>query len=87
MNDRHPIIEQFEAQAELLDMAEDESAIEDAIAVLASWIDVTAERLSDNDFATLVHIGGTLYRQGLHDRINKLLQDQRSLPPEDSPIW
>lgn len=83
MNDRHPIIEQFEAQAELLDIAEDESAIEDAVAILASWIDVTADRLSDDDLATLVRIGGTLYRQGLYDRISKLLQDQRSLPSDD----
>ena len=83
MNDRHPIIEQFEAQAELLDIAEDESAIEDAVTILASWIDVTADRLSDDDLATLVRIGGTLYRQGLYDRISKLLQDQRSLPSDD----
>ena len=63
----HPIIKLFESQAELLDIASDPATLDDAIARLAGWMDMTD--LSDDDITVLVGIGGILYREGLRRRM------------------
>lgn len=63
----HPIIKLFEAQAELLDIANDPASLDDAITKLAGWLDMAD--LSDDDMAVLVGIGGILYREGLRRRM------------------
>ena len=65
MND-HPIIKQFEAHAELLDISGSVEAIDEAIVQLATWMD--GLELSEDDQALLCHIGAVLYREGLRGR-------------------
>lgn len=63
-----PIIKRFEATAELLDIQNDQSTLDDAIARLAAWMDLAADHLTDDDCAVLVGIGALLYRDGLKRR-------------------
>jgi len=62
----HPIIKQFEAHAELLDISGSVEAIDEAIVQLATWMD--GLELSEDDQALLCHIGAVLYREGLRGR-------------------
>jgi hypothetical protein len=63
----HPIIKQFEAHAELLDISGSVEAIDEAIVQLATWMD--GLELSEDDQALLCHIGAVLYREGLRGRM------------------
>ncbi|UCV20984.1 hypothetical protein KI610_12910 [Ferribacterium limneticum] len=63
----HPIIKQFEAHAELLDISGSAEAIDEAIVQLATWMDGLV--LSEDDQALLCHIGAVLYREGLRGRM------------------
>lgn len=63
----HPIIKQFEAHAELLDISGSVEAIDEAIVQLATWMD--GLELSEDDQALLCHIGAVLYREGLRGRL------------------
>lgn len=62
----HPLIKQFEAHAQLLDIAGSLEAIDDAIVQLAIWMD--GLELSEDDEALLCRIGAILYREGLRRR-------------------
>ncbi|AAS47860.1 hypothetical protein [Burkholderia cenocepacia] len=64
----HPVIASFEHQAKILDVTGDQENSDDAIALLAGWIDLSLERLNEFDVSTLVRIGGLLYRDGLNRR-------------------
>ncbi|UKD14895.1 hypothetical protein L3V59_18200 [Burkholderia aenigmatica] len=64
----HPVIATFEHQAKILDLAGDQDDMDDAIALLAGWIDLSLERLSEADVSTLVRVGGLLFRDGLNRR-------------------
>ena len=63
----HPIIKQFEAHAELLDIGGSAEAIDDAIIQLAIWMDTL--ELAEDDEALLCRIGAILYREGLRRRM------------------
>lgn len=63
----HPIIKQFEAHAELLDIGGSAEAIDDAIIQLAVWMDTL--ELAEDDEALLCRIGAILYREGLRRRM------------------
>jgi len=65
----HPLIEQFQTQAELLDIWESPETLDDAMATLAAWIDLTGPRLNQDDVAVLIGIGGVMYREGLRRRM------------------
>lgn len=65
----HPIIKQFEAHAELLEISGSVEAIDDAIVQLAGWMD--GLELSEDDEAFLCHIGAVLYREGLRRRTGR----------------
>lgn len=69
MSQDHPIIKQFEAQAEVLDITGSAEAIDEAIVQLATWMD--GLELSDDDAALLCRIGAILYREGLRRRMDK----------------
>lgn len=69
MSQNHPIIKQFEAQAEVLDITGSAEAIDEAIVQLATWMD--GLELSDDDSALLCRIGAILYREGLRRRMDK----------------
>lgn len=64
----HPIIQRFEAQAQLLDLRDSPDSLDDAIARLAGWMELAAERLREDDLAVLTEVGGVLYREGLRSR-------------------
>lgn len=64
----HPTIQQFQAAAELLDLQASAEGLSDALAQLASWMDLAADHLTDDDRAVLIAIGGLLYREGLQRR-------------------
>jgi hypothetical protein len=64
----HPIIALFQTQAEILDARKSRAGLDEAIANLAAWMDVMQDQLSEDDWAILCGIGGTLYRAGLAKR-------------------
>ncbi|AYQ43823.1 hypothetical protein OHZ10_28185 [Burkholderia arboris] len=64
----HPVIATFEHQAKILDVTGDTEDTDDAIALLAGWIDLSLERLTEADVSTLVRVGGLLFRDGLNRR-------------------
>ncbi|WJN78734.1 hypothetical protein [Burkholderia anthina] len=68
----HPLIAAFEHQAKILDVIGDEQDADDAIALLAGWIDLAVERLTENDMSVLVNVGGLLYRDGLQRKSARL---------------
>ena len=68
-SDTHPLIALFQAQAELLDLAQNKATLSDAISLLASWMDVARGRLTEDDLVVLGEIGGILYRDGLARRL------------------
>ena len=64
----HPIIELFEQRAALLDIQGSNPQLDDAIANLAAWMELAQDHLTEDDWAVLGDIGGTLYREGLKKR-------------------
>lgn len=64
----HPVIQQFQAQAELLDAAGARDTLDDAVVQLAAWLQLAQERLTDDDITVLTNLGGLLYREGLRYR-------------------
>lgn len=64
----HPMIQRFEAQAELLDMQASRESLDDAVVRLAAWVDLAQARLSEDDVVVLMEVGGILYREGLRRR-------------------
>lgn len=73
----HPVVELFEVQAKLMDFSANPARLDDAIKMLAAWIAVATDRLTEGDLAALICVGGILYREGLHQQ----LLEQRSEPP------
>ncbi|MBI3346966.1 MAG: hypothetical protein HY020_07110 [Burkholderiales bacterium] len=65
----HPLVAQFEAGAELLDLQRDRASIDDAVVRLAAWMDLAADHLTEDDQTVLVGIGAVLYRDGLRRRL------------------
>lgn len=64
----HPIIQLFEERAMLLDMQRSTAGLDDALANLAAWMELAQDHLSEDDWAVLGEIGGTLYREGVSRR-------------------
>ncbi|ARU23649.1 hypothetical protein RSSE_c3266 [Ralstonia solanacearum] len=64
----HPIIAAFERQAKILDLTSNTQDSDDAIALLAGWLEQATNRLTDADLHVIVNIGGLLYRDGLSRR-------------------
>lgn len=65
----HPLIALFASRAELLDIQDSAAGLDEAVALLASWMEVTEFDLSEDDMAVLCDIGGMLYRIGLQQRL------------------
>lgn len=64
----HPMIQRFEAQAELLDMQASRASLDDAVVRLAAWMELAKRKLSEDDMVVLIEVGGVLYREGLRKR-------------------
>lgn len=62
-------------QAELMDIAgtPDELAVDDLTTQLASWMWLIEDRLTEDDMAVLIGIGGALFREGLRQRLDRRL--------------
>lgn len=65
---RHSTIRRFQQRAKSLEEQHSLKFLDDAILDLARWMDGAHQRLSDQDRAVLVEIGGVLYREGLRRR-------------------
>lgn len=61
----HPLITVFQQRAEILDMQGSHATVDDAIGMLAAWIDAAQDKLTEDDMVILGEIGGALYRDGL----------------------
>lgn len=75
MEQEHPIIAQFRMQAELMDFAgtPDGLNVDDLTTQMASWMWLIEDRLTEDDMAVLIGIGGALFREGLRQRLNQRL--------------
>lgn len=58
----HNVITLFQQSAELLALQKSREDLDDAIGLLASWIQLNAHELTEDDLLGLVSIGGILYR-------------------------
>lgn len=65
----HPVIERFQAQAEVIDAQGSRDSVDEAVVRLAAWIGVAEDHLTEDDMAVLVEVGGILYREGLRRRL------------------
>jgi len=65
MSDIHPIIELFQAHAEVLDASGQSTTLDDAIVSLAAWLDGAQDRLTEDDMTVLADVGAIMYREGL----------------------
>lgn len=68
-DDIHQVIARFEQSAEMLDMQRSKENLDDAISLLAGWMEMSSRSLSEDDLAVLTRIGGILYRDGLRRRV------------------
>jgi prefoldin subunit 5 len=64
----HPLVRQFQAQAEVLEAQGSTESLDEAIATLASWMELAQDQLSDDDETVLISLGGILFREGLRKR-------------------
>lgn len=64
----HPIINLFQSKAEVLDATQSREGLDDAIALLAGWIEASQGKLTEDDLAVLSDVGAMLYRDGLGRR-------------------
>jgi hypothetical protein len=53
----------FQQNSELLDLQKSREDLDDAIGLLASWIHWNAHELTEDDFLSLILIGGIMYRK------------------------
>lgn len=67
-DDTHQVIARFEQSAEMLEMQRSKENLDDAISLLAGWMDMSSSSLREDDLAVLVRVGGILYREGLRSR-------------------
>lgn len=67
----HLTIKRFQQRAEALDEEGSAKGLDDAIVYLVRWMDLAHERLTEQDRAALVEVGGVLYREGLRRRIGE----------------
>lgn len=65
----HQLIKRFQLRAELLDLQCSKAGQEDALVLLAAWMDLAKEHLTEDDMAALCEVGGILYRDGLRRRM------------------
>lgn len=64
----HPLIALFETKAAVIEITEGKDGLDEAIALLASWMSVAENKLSEDDLAVLSDVGAILYKEGLRRR-------------------
>jgi len=64
----HPLIALFETKAAVIEITEGKDGLDEAIALLASWMSVAENKLSEDDVAVLSDVGAILYKEGLRRR-------------------
>jgi phosphate starvation-inducible protein PhoH len=60
------IITLFQKSADLLNLQKSKEDLDDAISILASWMQLNAHELTEDDFVALTLVGGIIYRAGLY---------------------
>lgn len=65
----HPLITLFEQRAELLNVQDSKASTDDALGLLAAWIESNQRILTEDDLVVLSEIGGIFYRDGLQRRM------------------
>ncbi|NYT63822.1 hypothetical protein H0A66_16010 [Alcaligenaceae bacterium] len=68
MPDRHPIIALFESRAQAHDAAGSKVTLDDAMVMLARWMELAQGRLSEDDVVVLLEVGAIMFRNGLTRR-------------------
>lgn len=53
----------------MLNMQGSKGTLDDAISLLAAWIDMNRSNLTEDDLAILGEVGGMLYREGLNRKL------------------
>jgi hypothetical protein len=64
----HPLIALFETKAAVIEITDGKDGLDEAIALLASWMSVAENKLSEDDLAVLSDVGAILYKEGLRRR-------------------
>jgi len=64
----HPLIALFQTKAAVIDITEGKDGLDEAITLLASWMSVAENKLSEDDLAVLSDVGAILYKEGLRRR-------------------
>lgn len=64
----HPFIALFEQKAQLLETSGMTNHLDDAIAMLAQWLAIRQENLTEDDMTVLSDVGAIFYREGLRQR-------------------
>jgi len=59
----HDIIKLFERSATLLTLQGNQWDVNDALAELSAWVELSRSKLTDEDMVVLGQIGGVLYRE------------------------
>lgn len=62
----------FELYSLVLDVQRSDWGLNDAIAELAAWMDLARDRLTDEDWMVLGHIGAVLYREAVRRKAWKV---------------
>ena len=65
----HPLIALFESQAQALDAAGRKATLDDAIVMLAGWMELAQDQLTEDDVVILAEIGAIMFRDGLDRRM------------------
>lgn len=59
----HPMISLFKVKAEVMDATGDRANLDDAISLLAGWIDLEQDGLSEDNMTVLSNIGAIMFRE------------------------
>jgi len=61
----HPTILYFQQRAATLSLKGDNRGLDEALVLLAAWMDASQDQLGERDWAALGEVGAILYREGL----------------------
>ncbi|MEJ8814343.1 hypothetical protein WKW77_24890 [Variovorax ureilyticus] len=67
----HRNISIFELHSLMLDMRRSDAGLDDAIAQLATWMDLARDHLTEDDWKVLGEIGAVLYREAIRRKARK----------------
>lgn len=75
MDDLHPMIALFQGCAEATDATGQKPGLDDAITMLAGWMELAESHLTEDDLAVLAEIGGIMYEEAFNRRLRERGKD------------